>query len=240
MMNNTQLSKLRIANRYWLQALALNDPKYYRVLKAINIMERYHTGFRKDGTTPTIIHQYSILSKLKTLHAYMIDPSLVFIVALLHDTYEDYPESAAELEREFPEAFPYIVRISKVRNGVKIGYDQYFDEMQNCPVCSLVKLVDRIHNVSTMVGVFKVEKQMQYLEEVNRWFLPMLKYARRQFPEQELAYENLKSTLLIQRDTIIAVRNEFEIKLDLDNKDKPQCGLKIDQHCDVPDYNLGA
>lgn len=210
-MNNTKIDKLRIATRYWLQAKAESDPNYYRVLQAIEVMERYHTGTRKDGITPNIVHQYSIFNHLKTLHLYMDDPVTVFITALLHDTYEDFPESAAELKRDFPNEFEYIVRVSKVRDGVDINYDLYFNEMQNCSICSLVKAVDRIHNVSTMIGVFRVEKQLKYLGEVDKWFLPMLKHARRKFPKQELAYENLKSILLIQRDTIIAVRKDLEL-----------------------------
>ena len=234
-MNNTQVEKMRIATRYWLQAKAETDPNYYRVLKAIDIMERFHTGFRKDGVTPNIVHQYSIFNHLKTLHAYMVNPVATFIAAFLHDTYEDFPESDAELKREFPEEYEYIVRVSKIRNGVKIAYDQYFDEMQNCVVCSMIKAVDRIHNISTMIGVFKAEKQMKYLEEVDQWFLPMLKYARRKFPTQELAYENLKTMLLVQRDTILAVRKELMLDVDfkLGNKPhEPQCGLILDKHPD--------
>ncbi|MFY0656191.1 MAG: hypothetical protein JXR12_05420 [Neptunomonas phycophila] len=219
---------MRIATRYWLSAKAESDPNYYRVLKAVDLMERYHTGYRKDKVTPNIVHQYSIFSYLKTLHAYMVDPVATFITALLHDTYEDFPESEAELKREFPDEFEYIVRVSKIRNGIKIEYDQYFDEMMNCEVCSLVKAADRIHNVSTMVGVFSSSKQLKYLGEVDRHFLPMLKYARRKFPRQEMAYENMKSRLLVQRDIIIAVRIEASMELgEYTEKYKPLCGLEL-------------
>lgn len=207
-MNTTEHKKLRLSIRYWLLAKAEENPDYYRVLKALEIAEKYHNDNRKDGK-PTMTHQLSIMGFLKTLNAYLKFPVKTYIVALLHDTYEDYPESEEELSNEFPEEFEMIVRISKVRDGEKITYEQYFSEMQECPVCSIVKLADRISNVSTMVGVFNYQKQTKYLEEVNNWFLPMLKHAKRKFPEQTPAYENIKSMLTVQRDLILKVREEF-------------------------------
>ena len=202
--------KLKVSFRYWLLGKAEENPDYYRVLDAMEIAEKYHNGKRKDGS-PEFTHQISICMYLKTLHKYFKDPVTVFIVALLHDTLEDYEdECKEELRREFPNEFKYFVRISKVRNGIKIPYEQYFGEMRDCAICSIVKLADRIANISTMIGVFTYEKQTQYLEEVNTWFLPMLKHARRMFPSQEPAYENLKMLLQVQRDTILAVRKEFE------------------------------
>ena len=205
-----KFKKLKVSFRYWLIGKAEENPDYYRVLDAMEVAEKYHNGKRKDGS-PEFTHQIMICMYLKTLHKHFKDPVKVFIVALLHDTLEDYyEESKRELQVKFPEEYEYFVRISKVREGVKIPYEQYFGEMKNCSICSIVKLADRIANISTMIGVFSYDKQTQYLEEVNTWFLPMLKHARRMFPQQESAYENLKMLLQVQRDTILAVRAEFE------------------------------
>jgi (p)ppGpp synthase/HD superfamily hydrolase len=207
--NNDRFKKMKSTLRYWLLGKADDNPEYYRVLKSMEIAEKYHTGTRKDGKTPEFSHQLFICLYLKTMHKYLKDPVTTLITALLHDTLEDYfEESSAELMRLFPNEYHLIMRISKVRNGVKIPYDQYFGEMKDCHICSIVKLADRVANISTMIGVFTEEKQISYLEEVNAWFLPMLKYARRMFPEQELAYENVKSFLIMQKDTILALREE--------------------------------
>ncbi len=152
-LNTTEFKKLRLSFRYWILGKAEENKDYFRVLKALNIAEKYHTNQRKDGS-PELIHQYSIVSYLRTIHKSLINPVEVFIVAILHDTYEDYPESEQELKEIFPELFVLFERVSKVRNGSKIPYEQYFGEMQDCPTCSIVKLADRIHNISTMVGVF--------------------------------------------------------------------------------------
>ena len=107
-MKNNDLKKTRAAFRYWLLGMAEHNSDYFKVLKAMTIAEKYHTGKRKDGSHE-ISHQYMIVLYLKTLYKYFSDPVAVFIVALLHDTYEDYPESAAELMEAFPEYYHLFV-----------------------------------------------------------------------------------------------------------------------------------
>lgn len=164
-MNSTEHKKLKQAFRYWVLGKAEENPEYYKVLKALEFAEKYHTGKRKDGQ-PEFSHQISICAYLRTIHKYFIDPVSVFIVALLHDTAEDYPESIEHLRVLFPEQFHMIIRISKIRDGKKIPYETYFGEMKECHVCSIVKLADRILNISTMVGVFTIEKQNSYLQDL--------------------------------------------------------------------------
>lgn len=49
-----------------------------------------------------------------------------------------------------------------------------------------------------MVGVFSESKQRAYLAEVDELFLPMLKAASRRFPQQEPAYQNIRTLLKSQ------------------------------------------
>lgn len=51
-----------------------------------------------------------------------------------------------------------------------------------------------------MLGVFTPQKVEQYIDDGYTWFLPMLKTARRNFPNQEPLYELLKSVMHIQLD----------------------------------------
>lgn len=202
-MNSSEYHKLSISSRYWLQGISEAKPEYLTTLKAFNIASKYHTGMRKDGKTPEFYHQMSIFSYLRTLHSMMDHPADTLAVAFTHDTYEDYKDSENILKDKVPEIYPYIVRISKIRNGEKIPYSQYFGEMSECPVTSVVKAVDRIHNLSTMSGVFNVDKMEAYVNEVHEYFLPMIKTARRNFPSQEPLYEQLKSTLILISDAIV-------------------------------------
>jgi len=53
-----------------------------------------------------------------------------------------------------------------------------------------------------MQGVFTREKQSAYISETEEYILPMLKEARKNFPEQESAYQNIRQVLLTQIDLI--------------------------------------
>lgn len=203
-MNTVEYDKLLVASRYWLQGKSENDSRYLMVLKALDVAQKYHIGVRKDGTTKEFYHQLNMFSFARTLVGYFNNPHVLLTTILLHDTYEDYPESHKELYHTFPDVIEYIVRISKVRGGKDIEYPQYFGEMTTCPYTSVGKVIDRIHNVSTMVGVFDDEKIYDYLHEVDVYFLPMIKSARRNFPELEPVYELLKHTLVL---LVNAVRN---------------------------------
>jgi (p)ppGpp synthase/HD superfamily hydrolase len=196
-MNTTDYSKLRLTIRSQLKGMAKEDPTFFDCLKALNLAEsRIHTGMRKDGKTKEFYHQLSILGFLITQHQNLANPRAVYMAAILHDTPEDYPEYSALIREMFPNDFVYAQRLSKIDNdGNKIPYATYFSEMARCPVCSAVKLVDRIHNTSTMPGVFSREKMRKYIDEIVKYFLPMAKDASDAFPEQEAFYELAKSVL---------------------------------------------
>lgn len=48
---------------------------------------------------------------------------------------------------------------------------------------------------------------LQYVTEIEKYFLPSLKKARKSFVTQRNAYENLKSVLLIQLETVKGLLN---------------------------------
>jgi len=188
-----EFSKLRLAMRYWLYG-----KEYYTAVKAMEYASRYHTGMRKDGETPEFHHQLSIASYIRTLPN-LIYPERDFAVAFLHDVVEDYNVSLSEIERRFDKDIAYSVRLmSKKVEGYEAKTESYYESMMDDPVSSIVKGADRIHNFQTMPEVFTTEKQLKYIEECENYIIPMLREARRKFPEQEPAYENIKHVLLSQ------------------------------------------
>ena len=201
-MNVSDYDKLVLTTRSWLLGKAENDSRYLVTLQAFEVFLKYHKGMRKDDVTKEAYHQLSIFSMLRTMVTMFENPHIVLAVALLHDTYEDYKESHAELYEKFPDLMVYVIRISKVRDGKKIPYEVYFGEMSNCPITSIVKIADRIHNLSTMNGVFSIEKEGLYVQDVYDWFYPMIKTARRSFPQQEPVYELLRSILALEVNLI--------------------------------------
>lgn len=210
-MNTTPFEKLKASLRAKLTGLAMIEPKYYQCVKALEMGAEIHTKKRKDGVTPEFYHQLNMLSYALTFHSALIDPDLVYTTIILHDAYEDYPEWIDRLEAEFPREMVYIKRISKIifhKNPdgtfteVKKDKKLYMSDMANCHVTSVGKGIDRIHNLSTMKGVFTIKKQITYYKEAREHFLPMLKSGRRKFLEQETVYESLKLTMNLLVDNI--------------------------------------
>lgn len=61
-----------------------------------------------------------------------------------------------------------------------------------------------------MIGVFAYEKQKEYVEETEVYILSALKEARRRFPRQEPAYENIQHMLVSQIELLQAVHGAYD------------------------------
>lgn len=190
---NTKYEKLFTGLKYFLLGR-----EYFVALKALQFARKYHSGTRKDGFTPEFQHQLEICHYLITL-AQVKNQEMVLTAALLHDVMEDYNIPVETMNVEFSKDITQIVlRLSKVYQGTKKDLTSYFKEISLCPVASVVKGADRIHNLQTMGGVFSKAKQKEYIEEVKKYFLPMIKEASYNFPEQSMAYHNIKHLLKSQ------------------------------------------
>jgi len=185
--------KMRIAMKYWLYGKGYTD-----AVKALEFASEYHKGMRKDGKTPEFHHQISIASYIRTL------PSICFMEAtlsttFLHDVVEDYDVDLNAIEARFgKEVRKATALLSKKIGGYEAKSEQYYMGMKDNPIASIVKGADRMHNFQTMPGVFTPDKQKRYIQECREFILPMIKAAKRKFPEQEPAYENIKHVLLSQ------------------------------------------
>lgn len=201
-----RFDKLRIALRYWLLGRASCDEGFLVPLQALDFAEELTAGTRKDGVTPAFQHQLEIALYLRTIahqHPRLAD---LMACALLHDVPEDYDVGFEEIEQRFGEVVATSVKLlTKKHRGKTITPQAYFAGIAQDNLASLVKGADRINNLQSMLGVFTVEKQQRYCEEVREHFLPMLKKARRAFPADEALYENIKLVLHSQLELLDAV-----------------------------------
>lgn len=195
------IQKAQIIIRYWLLA-----KEYHRASRALELVKKYSTGFRKDGKTPELYHPLALVFYLKTICSSLMHPEETIIVALKHDLGEDYGLTKEDVENtdglRVARAF---ARMTKKTSGMAKTTDAYYVELAEDSIASIAKSADRIHNHQSMVGVFSREKIEEYLEETQTYVLPMIRVARRNFPEQEPAYENAKHILVSQIELIEAI-----------------------------------
>ena len=196
--------KQKIVIRYWMLGRG-----YYLALKAMEFAEKFHKGTRKDGQ-PEFSHQVSQANYVRTIIDSIDDPEIVLCVIFLHDVMEDYNVSYEEILELFGVKVADATRkMTKVFRGEKMTNEIYYKGIEECPITSVAKGVDRLHNLMTMVGGFKPEKQQSYLKETLDFVVPMLKKARRDFPSQEPAYENIKYVMTNQ---VILYKELLKIK----------------------------
>lgn len=190
---STDFKKLRIALKYYLIG-----KDYQKALHAFSFAESHHTGLRKDGITPEFQHQVEIALFVSTLKGVQHEQDAI-CVALLHDVMEDCGVEYDTLNGMFGENVAESVwsLTKKTKNLIK-DKEQYIFDCATDINASIVKGADRINNVNTMVGVFSLEKQQSYIQEVENLILPMIKRAESNFPEQMFAYMNIKHMLKSQ------------------------------------------
>lgn len=185
--------KTKVFLRGWL-----HSARWWRALDAMEFGATFHVGLRKDGCTPEFAHQIDIAQHIRTLPDLMY-PEETMCAAFLHDVREDYRVGDAEIRGPFgPQVADAVERLTKVFRGEKKDPGDYFKAISECPVASVVKGCDRVHNLNSMIGVFTPEKQRAYAQEGEEFFLPMLKAAARRFPRQEAACQNVRLTLRSQ------------------------------------------
>jgi (p)ppGpp synthase/HD superfamily hydrolase len=183
---------------------------FNNALRALEFARKYHVGVRKDGITPEFDHQLSIALYVLTLPN-LTHREAVIAAVLLHDISEDYHVSRGEIIALFADqVFATLVangveNVTKKFRGIEKDEDVLFAQMAECPIASIVKPADRMHNLQTMVGVFTPAKQASYCEFAEDRVLPMMKIARRNFPEQIMAYENMKHVIRSQIQLIRAI-----------------------------------
>lgn len=195
-----QFGKERTALKFFL--LGRN---YSLAIKALGFAERYHVGLRKDGKTPEFHHQIRIALSATQLPQ-LINEEGCLTAALLHDVQEDYAIDSRVIQGEFGSSTEKSVwALTKKFANLHKNHEDYITDISLDPVASIVKGLDRIDNLQSMLGVFSKEKIESYATEARVVFLPTLKKASNTFPEQAQAYYAISQTMKKQLQFIEAI-----------------------------------
>lgn len=178
--------------------------RYGNATKALQLMRKqFHLQVRKDGVTPVYSHSLQVAALLRTYEFNESMEEKVLIVALLHDILEDTDFMSKDMSAQFGEEITDAV--ARLTKGSVYNNGAYYDGILASRLSTIVKIADRFHNLSTMLGAFSIEKIEKYIKETEDYVLPLIKRARGEYPEQEAYFENMKLVINVQLDFARAV-----------------------------------
>lgn len=161
-------------------------------LKALSFSRRLHKGQNRKSGEPYIIHPLTMACHAISMGIYEDD---IIATILLHDIVEDCGLSINDLPvraeirvavglLSFKKPIKYAERDGEGPRLIKVKEDYYLEISKN-KTASIVKIIDRCHNVSSMAGTFTKEKLNEYIEETDMFVLPLLREAKENFPEYQ-------------------------------------------------------
>ena len=154
-----------------------------QTLKALTFAREKHEGQMRKSGDPYIVHPLTMACSALALGIRNDD---VIATVLLHDVCEDCGVSFEELPVN-----------DRVRNGVKLmtfsimdgetketAMVRYYNMILQSEEATFTKLLDRCHNVSTMAGAFSKEKLKLYIKETRDHVMPLLRKAKKRYPDK--------------------------------------------------------
>lgn len=147
--------------------------------KAYEFAKEAHKGqLRKDNKTPYIFHPLRTAKILTTLH---VDEDSL-IAALVHDVPEDTEKSLRDVELEFGKKIAFLVNGITKLSKVYYRHDMAERQIESLkkllihsakdPRVILIKLADRLHNMSTLKYV-KPDKRLRIAKETLEIYVPI-------------------------------------------------------------------
>jgi GTP pyrophosphokinase len=154
--------------------------EYYEMLQAINVATVLHEGQERRTGGKYIEHPIYVAHTLVSLG---LDDEDLLSAAILHDVIEDCSVSKSDLMMSHGFSSDVVDIVSLLSKNPNTSTDFYYSHIKNNINATLIKIADRCHNISTMIGAFTVEKMKSYVEETETYVLPLCKHAIRAYPE---------------------------------------------------------
>lgn len=145
-------------------------------VKALQFARKAHEGQLRKNGEPYFVHPLTIASHAVSLG--MKDDGII-AACLLHDVVEDCGVKTDQL----PVSYETQNSVRLLTHIKKVPLDVYYQELSDDRVASIVKILDRCHNVSTMAGVFTKEKVKSYIQETRDYVLPLVRTSKDKWPE---------------------------------------------------------
>ncbi|MDD2839841.1 MAG: bifunctional (p)ppGpp synthetase/guanosine-3',5'-bis(diphosphate) 3'-pyrophosphohydrolase [Rickettsiales bacterium] len=148
------------------------------LLKAYDFSKKAHKGQLRDSGDEYFIHPVGVAILISELK---LDEASV-IAGLLHDTVEDTKITLKRIEKEFSQEVAYLVDgLTKINNAKFQSRTEKNAENFRKLILStskdlrilIIKLVDRLNNMSTLSGIFDKERRNRIASDTLMIYVPL-------------------------------------------------------------------
>jgi len=150
--------------------------------KAYYYAKAAHEGQTRKEGFPYIIHPMTIA--YSAVKQGVVEDELLAVM-FLHDVCEDCGIDASELpfSQRIREAVLSLTFEMKANETRDVAKKRYFSKVQDNRIGALVKIFDRCHNISAMCEVYSDEKMHRYVDETEKYVMPLIGLSMKEFPE---------------------------------------------------------
>ena len=186
----------------YIESYAL-EKEMMQTLKALPYAKVMHEGqFRKGkNSVPYIYHPLLVARQALALG---LDSDELIATALLHDVCEDCGVTPDELpvEKAVKAAVALLTKNEMYDSKSYECKEKYYSTIAKNELAVMVKVMDRCNNVSGMAGGFSRKRMVEYIEETEEWFYPMIENAKKDYPQYANAMFVMKYHIMSVIETI--------------------------------------
>ena len=204
-------------------AMGKNMPE---TVKALNFARKLHEGQFRKGGQPYIVHPLTMACQAVSMG---ICKDEVVASTLLHDVVEDCNCSIKDLPcNDRVKGIVLLLTYQKPEhyiekdgegNSINVYKEHYYGMISKDADASIVKILDRCNNVSSMAGVFSKEKLFDYIDETKRFVFPLIRITKDEYPEYQNSLFILKYHIYSVLEAICGSINTFsdEVMVELED-----------------------
>lgn len=145
--------------------------------KVLPYARELHKGQVRKGKDKVPYIYHPLLIACHALALGLNDDNIIS-TALLHDVCEDCGVSVEELPVN--DATKEAVKL--LTKSPEVNKEQYYQQISQNPIATMIKLLDRCNNVSGMAACFSKEKLVEYIKETESFVYPLLHIAKNDYP----------------------------------------------------------
>lgn len=155
-----------------------------QTLNALPYACKMHEGQYRKGeeAVPYIYHPLLVACQALSLG---MDSDDMIATSLLHDVCEDCGVTPEELPVSdcVKKAVALLTKDAAYDSKSYECKEKYYNAIAKNELATIVKILDRCNNISGIAGGFTRKRMLEYIEETEEWFYPLIRNAKTDFPE---------------------------------------------------------